>query len=354
MGVTIKQIAEEVGLSWPAVSQILNRRGRFAADTRKRVLAVAAERGYRPNSAARALREQNSKLIGVLFRNDAANPLTNMAAFEYLLGVSQRFQDADYGTLLIRAGDLAAAGDLEPRVFRERLVDAVIVVGSLPDPLVERVGALSQRVIWLDAPVWAETCCVRRDERGAGRACVEAMAGLGYQSVLFAARSTSRQAHHSHASRLAGARAAARASGIRLRVVDWPEEDRAAEFEVLREMVASGEGVVAATLPVARRIVHGAEALGSVPGHDYGIVCCDDSYETQAGWRSLGRVGFDRYGLGELAAEMLLQLIANPNDPPASRFVRDDWIIGASAWGPLPKAPTAAPRPRRGDASGPG
>lgn len=334
MGVTIKQIAQEVGLSWPAVSQILNQRGRFAEDTRKRVMAAAAKHGYRPNASARALRQQSSKMVGVLFRNDAGNPLTNMSAFEYLLGINQRFQDADYGTLLIRAGELAQEGDIEPRVFRERLVDGVIVVGSLPELLIERVNRLAQRVIWVDSPVWNKTCCVRRDEHAAGETCARVLADLGYKSVTFVARSKNRLLHHSQASREAGARAGAKANKVRIRVINWPEDEPQQEYAALQELIAGGDGIVAGTLPVARRIAHHAATIHRTPGYDFGMVCCDDSFDTQTAWPSLSRVSFHRYELGVQAGDMMLQLLAAPDKAPRSYLKADSWSAGCSAWGP--------------------
>ena len=335
MGVTIKQIAQEVGLSWPAVSQILNQRGRFAVETRKKVLAVAAKHGYRPNSSARALRDQSSKLVGVLFRNDPNNPLTNMSAFEYLLGINQRFQEADLGTLLIRASELLVAGDVvEPRVFRERLVDGVIVVGDMPELLVNRVKALSQRVIWLDGPVWTETCCLRRDEYGAGFKCAQALVRLGYRQITLITRELKRLTHHSHLARAAGAKAAAEAAGVPVKAIHWPEVAGEEEFAALNRELRGDVGLIATSLPTARRIMHGAASLGRLPGYHFGLVCCDDSFDTCTGWNTLSRVAFDRYGMGERAASMMLSLLADPAVPPATVTVESPWHPGSSAWGP--------------------
>ena len=339
MGVTIKEIALEAGVSWPAVSQILKHRGRFSTETRERVLAVVAKHKYKPNSSARALRQQSSKLVGVLFRNDPANALTNMTAFEYLLGINQRFQDADLATLLIRAGELAQ-GDTEPRVFRERLVDGVIVVGAFPGELVERVRSLSQHIIWLDAPVWTETCCVRRDEHAAGFSCGQALVDLGYKKICFLGRDVvlgDARAHHSHASREAGARQAAEVNQIQFETIHWPEMDPARQIEALEDALKPDVGIIAGSLPIARRMDHGAASLGYLPGYDYGMVCCDDSYDVQACWNGLCRVEFNRYGLGEKAAEMMLSLLADPENPPVSYLKKDAWCIGNSAWGPSKK-----------------
>jgi LacI family transcriptional regulator len=338
MGVTIKQIALEVGLSWQAVSQILNNRGRIAPATREKVLAVAAKHGYRPNSSARALRDKTSKLIGVLFCNDADNEMSNMAALESLLGINQRFQDADLATILIRPGELSGENDSEPRIFRERLVDGVIVVGGVggvPEPILNRIESLVRRVVWLDTWIWNKTCCVRRDEHAAGYDCVQALVSLGYQRITFVTREPGRRlGHHSHPFREAGAQMAAQANRVRLQVVSWPEDSPDMEYDALRDLLTPEVGIVAGSLPVARQIVNSADGLRRVPGYDFGIVCCDDSFDTQVAWRGLCRIGFDRYDLGAKAAEMMLSLLATPENPPPSHLQKGPFIPGCSAWGP--------------------
>ncbi len=68
MAVTIVEIAKRLGLSHSTVSRVLN--GRSAAmvseSTRQRVLTAAVEMGYRPNLAARRLRDSRTNTIGVL------------------------------------------------------------------------------------------------------------------------------------------------------------------------------------------------------------------------------------------------------------------------------------------------
>ena len=53
--ITLKQIAQQSGFSTPTVSEILNDKGVYSQETRKKVLAVARELGYRPNASARAI-----------------------------------------------------------------------------------------------------------------------------------------------------------------------------------------------------------------------------------------------------------------------------------------------------------
>ena len=59
-------VARIAGVSRPAVSQILNGRGRFSAETIDRVRTVAAELGYRPSAAARSLATGTSDVVVAL------------------------------------------------------------------------------------------------------------------------------------------------------------------------------------------------------------------------------------------------------------------------------------------------
>jgi DNA-binding LacI/PurR family transcriptional regulator len=57
MGVTIYDIAKEIGVSTATVSRVLSKKTdvMISSETRKRVLHAAEELGYRPNISARAL-----------------------------------------------------------------------------------------------------------------------------------------------------------------------------------------------------------------------------------------------------------------------------------------------------------
>ncbi len=74
MKTTIKDIAQATGLSPATVSLVLNNRpSRISDATRERVLAAAAELGYRSNSAAVSLRTGRSYSLGLIvpdIRND--------------------------------------------------------------------------------------------------------------------------------------------------------------------------------------------------------------------------------------------------------------------------------------------
>ncbi|MGN1370243.1 MAG: LacI family DNA-binding transcriptional regulator [Aristaeellaceae bacterium] len=67
--VTIKMIAQRCGLSTAAVSRALNHLPGISPENAQRVRQVANEMGYYPNAAARTLKTNRSKIIGILYRN---------------------------------------------------------------------------------------------------------------------------------------------------------------------------------------------------------------------------------------------------------------------------------------------
>ncbi|TXK68915.1 LacI family DNA-binding transcriptional regulator [Paenibacillus sp. N3.4] len=71
--VTIKSIAEEMGISFSTVSKALNGDPLVNKETVKRVLQKAEELNYSPNLLARGLRSKDTKTIGIIL-NDLENP----------------------------------------------------------------------------------------------------------------------------------------------------------------------------------------------------------------------------------------------------------------------------------------
>lgn len=65
MGITIEDVAKKTGVSKTTISRYLNGKYEFMSkETRERIEHVIDELEYRPNSMARSLKNQNSKIIG--------------------------------------------------------------------------------------------------------------------------------------------------------------------------------------------------------------------------------------------------------------------------------------------------
>jgi DNA-binding LacI/PurR family transcriptional regulator len=75
--VNIGEIARLAGVSRSTVSYALTGRRTVSEETRKRIEQVIAESGYRPNAAARALKEGRTRTLGLVIP-PASQALTDM------------------------------------------------------------------------------------------------------------------------------------------------------------------------------------------------------------------------------------------------------------------------------------
>jgi LacI family transcriptional regulator len=136
MVTTLKDIAEKAGVSTTTVSRILNGRESgvpIREETRQKVLAVAAELGYRPNLMARALRGSRTSLVGVLAQN-----ITSLFQSQILRGFNEVAIERSYRVFL---GHMERQMDIAvdySSMFEQSHADGILIVGQLygsPDML---------------------------------------------------------------------------------------------------------------------------------------------------------------------------------------------------------------------------
>lgn len=99
--VTIRQIAEECGVSTASVSKALNGAPDIGEATAERIRSVARELGYHPNAAARALKTNRSHNIGVLFVDDTHCGLTHEYFSLVLNSLKNEAEQAGYDITFI-------------------------------------------------------------------------------------------------------------------------------------------------------------------------------------------------------------------------------------------------------------
>jgi LacI family transcriptional regulator len=332
MAVTIVKIAQHLGLSPPTVSHILNKRGRFREETRQRVFQAALELGYVPNGAARSMRNQRSRQVGILIRNNPDQRFRNVVAFETILGINEALEQAGYIAVLVRVGDVRSNAD--SRVFRERLLDGMIVLSAVPPDIEQMVEQVMPQCVWVDSNLWRPQRVIRRDERQAGRLAATALADLGYQKLLWYGQPNGRGAnyHYSLVDRLAGVRQVAKKHQLDLSSVLASRKAVYHKPQLLNQYLRPEVGIIAYSTTYARWLAHYAASLGLCPGYDFGLVCCDDSHDLHRQWPGLSRATFNRFGMGKGAAEMLIDLIEGRECP--SRKLSSRWQPGNTAWGP--------------------
>ena len=120
--VTLRDIASLTGFSINTVSRALNNKEKVNTDTRTKILAAAAQFGYRPNRLAKGLRSNKTGTIGIVV-TDVANPF-----FSALVkGIARAAREFDY-SIILQDSDEDYAGEEEAiQVLLAEQVDGILI-----------------------------------------------------------------------------------------------------------------------------------------------------------------------------------------------------------------------------------
>lgn len=332
MGVTLKDVAREAGVSTMTVSRVINNKEHISEETRERVLAVCERLGYRPNQFARSLVTRRTGFFGMIVP-DIGNPF-----FGDLVRAAEGVARARGFSMLL--GD--TAGDIEVekeyiKAFRNRLCDAVVLVAPrVPDGVVREVNN-DVPLVLVDRPIDdPDIITVAIDNSSGARDATEHLIGLGHRRIGFIKGPENVPNTHL---RYRGWHEALLAAGLR------PEEDlvyqgeferetgmRAfAAFQLLREPITA---VFASNDLMAYGFVRAARSSGyTVPG-DVSVVGFDDIFLSELMHPALTTVRYPIVEMGAAAIERLLDSIGSTGtdtqEGAANRELKHELIIRES------------------------
>jgi DNA-binding LacI/PurR family transcriptional regulator len=176
--VTLKQLAEKLGLSPATVSVVLNGSivaGTISQETKDLIFATARKLNYRPNFFARSLRTQRSLTIGVIVPEVSEGYATAV-----LSGIEDHLLRAGYFYFVASHRHREDLIDEYPKLFLDRAVDGIIAVDThwhhrLRVPVVTVSGRN-------EAPGVVN---VVLDHELAARLALEHLAQLGHHQIAF-------------------------------------------------------------------------------------------------------------------------------------------------------------------------
>jgi LacI family transcriptional regulator len=183
--VTMSDVARRAGVSQPTVSFVLNDRRDVvvAEETRRRVLAAAAEMDFVPNRAAQHLRSNRSYLFGVVANGIVSQPY----AGRIILGIQQVVQPADHLCLAIDTTDDPEQGDVAVANLLATGVAAIVYASPAPRELHRSHRLDHTRTLFVNC--WPDEGQVETvmlaDEYHGGLAAAQAAFELGHRDVAF-------------------------------------------------------------------------------------------------------------------------------------------------------------------------
>jgi DNA-binding LacI/PurR family transcriptional regulator len=334
--VTMKDVADVLGVSTATVSRALQDDPAISVATRRAVLEVARRVRYRPSAAARRLRTKSTSLIGVVVQSVGDGYIGDV-----VLGIQSRARDLRYQPLFFAAEGRAVLESEALDVFLSEQVTELIAVSPTgrPDLLRRAVdegmhvavingdaevparlftdattGRISARITGFGATEDVEPMChIRFDDVAAGRLATTHLTGLGHASFVHLRGPRVR----SGLLRLLGYRLALTDAGLWPQPVISPDSADMASREAavarfLREatppvaMVAYDDMAAVAALRAAH------QAGWRVPA-DLSVVGIDDIQFASYTNPGLTTVAQPKHELGALAVDALLA-----ESPPAA------------------------------------
>jgi DNA-binding LacI/PurR family transcriptional regulator len=252
--VTLKTIADTVGVSRTTVSNAYNRPDQLAPELRDRILGAARELGYAgPDPAARRLRSGRRDSVGLLLTAGLSYAFADPAAVLLLQGIARATEDAGLGLLVIPDRGTGV---------QDAVVHSFCLYAMAADhPNVAAARDRGVPLVVVDEPRLDGHAFVGVDDRRGARLAAEHVLGLGHRRIgVLSERSTGE--------RLAGFREALGAAGA-----DWARFGSAATALAAdprpTALLAAGDRLALAALDAAR-------AAGLSVPEDLSVVGFDD------------------------------------------------------------------------------
>jgi LacI family transcriptional regulator len=299
-GPTIYDVAEAAGVATSTVSRAFSTPGRVNAATRERVLAVAADLGYRPNPHARALFSGRHRTVAMV-----VSDITNPHYFELIRGAEMRARASEYTLVLVNAEE-------SPRIEYDQIqrlvpsVDGFLLAASrLPDENLEQIAA--QRPVVLMSRELAGLPSVVLDHVAGCRQIVDHLASFGHRELLYLAGPRN---SWMAATRWSALQAAAGEAGLGVQRIG-PFTPKVSQGGAAADgaLNAGATAIVAhndlLALGVIRRLTQRAVRVPE----DVSVVGFDDIFAADLGTPTLTTLGGVHANVGRSAMEILLDSV---------------------------------------------
>ncbi|WP_298845881.1 LacI family DNA-binding transcriptional regulator [Clostridium sp.] len=125
-GITIKDVAKQAGVSISTVSRAFNNYADISELTRKNILEVAENLGYRPNIVARSLSGTKNYRLGILVEDYNEG---DYIIYEMLMAFKSVVSDYGYETVILSTTSDMQKGKKLEKLFQEKHLDGALILG---------------------------------------------------------------------------------------------------------------------------------------------------------------------------------------------------------------------------------
>ena len=312
---TIADVAQLAGVSKSTVSRVLSGNAEYMRDeTRQRVEQAIAQLGYRPSSVARSLVSKRTFTAGMLV-SDIANPFYP----EVINGVEDVALGKDYNIFLCGTNYDMDRGMTFVRLLIDRQVDGVLIMSStMSDGWVQELAQHNVPVVVLDwepHDISGTVGAISVNFEPGIRAAVDHLVALGHRRIAHVSGPPHLRTSHLRQEAFLQAVAAHNLDPQNITLIEGNlriDGGKRALTHLLR-LPERPTAVFAANDLMAMGIVRAARANGLRVPCDLSVIGLDNIWLIEDMEPPLTTVALPRYEIGQLAMQMLLDLLHKPD-----------------------------------------
>lgn len=147
--VTMKDIAEKLGVSSVTVSKALNDKDGVSDELRERIKLVAKNMGYRINAAAKSMRDGLSYNIGVIIPERFAG-LSQSFYLQMYQHISKTLESYNYSGIMHLLTNEDEKESRLPKLYYEKKVDGFIILGQTNKNYLKKIKSIDMPIVFLD------------------------------------------------------------------------------------------------------------------------------------------------------------------------------------------------------------
>lgn len=334
--VTLQDVAAAANVSHMTVHRALIGSSLVRQVTAERIRRIADELGYRPNLAARAMRQGLPSRVTLLC---SSTPGRSHLTLPMLHGLHEILRQHAMALSIVRLPDTDI---LDPERLKQAMSggeDATIVCyqSRIPQDLRAVIAGMGVPAVWMN--IKADADAVRFDDFGTGRQAARLLLDAGHRSILYHCHSyqpNDPDEHYSADERFFGVAQACADAGAQLHVARR-KVDGEARMEFARQALAMGRttGAVCYGPAAAWMLAQALRAEGRRIPEDYSLVSCDGDWGPFQE-RPLTAFTSDRLALGRCIGEMLLAKFLRTDSGQPCILIGSQLVAGGATTAPPP------------------
>ena len=334
MAITLNDIAKIAGVSHTTVSRALKGHPNLSPKTVERIRHIADELGYVPNTVARGLKTNRSRILGVIVRRIGDPYFTDVQR-----GIEDFLHQQDYRMIIASSKKSAEREAKIVQAMSEHRVDGVIMCSAHMNPAQkEKLKKFGMPTVFINVPTdEADIFAVNHDDVQGGRSLVRHLIGLGHTQIAYLGHA---HAGQTNLKRLEGFKQAMAQADLAINPAFLLQSEKGSPEEGLKairpllHLDSPPTALVCYNDMLAIGAIRGLRAAGCRIPEDCSITGFDNVQMASFCDPPLTTWHQPRYEIGQQAANLMLDYLrcrdAGLDFPPMKKLITGELIVRQS------------------------